>query len=121
LPPRYTCQMRAALLHLIIERCKASKEDIEAVGGTTFFKRLLNENDPQISYLASRFLIDMLQKEKPEQFSDIINTLLARAVEAYDEKLVSNPYLQIKAILEMQDSVGPRRANTSPLVQMSGN
>eukprot|EP01122_Echinamoeba_exundans_P011362 TRINITY_DN4494_c0_g1_i1.p1 TRINITY_DN4494_c0_g1~~TRINITY_DN4494_c0_g1_i1.p1 ORF type:complete len:1100 (-),score=161.24 TRINITY_DN4494_c0_g1_i1:652-3951(-) len=122
LPPRYTCQMRAALLHLIIERCKARKEDIEAVGGTTFFKKLLNENDPQISYLASRFLIDMLQKEKPEQFSDIINTLLARAVEAYDEKLVSNPYLQIKAILEMQDSVGPRRqANTTLVVQPPGS
>lgn len=112
LPPRYTCQMRAALLHLLIERCRRFSEEIDTIGGTGFFKKLLNENDPQISYLASRFLIDKLQREKPEQFADIINTLLARAVEAYDEKLVSNPYLQIKAILEMQDTVGPRNRST---------
>jgi len=57
--------------------------------------------------LASRFLIDMLQKEKPDHFMDIVNTLLAKAIEADDPKLVSNPYLQVKSILEMTNTLSP--------------
>jgi hypothetical protein len=46
-------------------------------------------------------LIDKLQKEQPDNFNMVVNTLLAKAVDLNDEKLVSNPYLQIKAIFEM--------------------
>jgi hypothetical protein len=55
--------------------------------------------------LASRFLIDKLQKEQPENFNMVVNTLLAKAVDLNDEKLVSNPYLQIKAIFEMNSTL----------------
>jgi hypothetical protein len=58
LPPRYTCQMRPALLYLLVERCKDAKEDADAVGGTAFFKKLLTENDPQISlYVISNHVV----------------------------------------------------------------
>ena len=40
---------------------------------------------------------------------DIVNTLLAKAIEADDPKLVSNPYLQVKAILEMKDTISPKQ------------
>jgi hypothetical protein len=53
--------------------------------------------------MASRFLIDKLQQERPDQFKDIVNTLLDKAVQANDEKLMNNPYLQIKAIMQMKD------------------
>lgn len=49
LPPRYTNQSRVAVLHLIIERCKDNQQDMEAVNGSSFFKKLLSENDPHIS------------------------------------------------------------------------
>lgn len=65
--------------------------------------------------LASRFLIDKLQKEQPEYFNMVVNTLLAKAVDLNDEKLVSNPYLQIKAILEMSTTSRRKEHGMSPL------
>jgi len=102
LPPRLTSLARTSLLYLIIEKCKENKQDMHAVGGSSFFKRLLADNDPQISFLASRFLLDKLQHEQPEQFNILVNTLVDKAVKANDEKLVNNPYLQIKAIFELK-------------------
>jgi hypothetical protein len=105
LPPRMNSATRPVVLHFLTERCKHSASDLDAVGGSSFFKQLLTENDPLISYLASRFLIDKLQKEQPENFNMVVNTLLAKAVDLNDEKLVSNPYLQIKAIFEMNTTL----------------
>jgi len=105
LPPRMNSATRPVVLHFLTERCKHSASDLDTVGGSSFFKKLLTENDPLISYLASRFLIDKLQKEQPDNFNMVVNTLLAKAVDMNDEKLVSNPYLQIKAIFEMNTTL----------------
>jgi len=102
LPPREIEEVKVAILYIIMERCRRFSKDWDAVGGRAFFNKLISDSDPQISFLASRFLIDKLQKEQPEQFKQIVNTLLDRAVETNDEQIVSNPYLQIKAILEMK-------------------
>lgn len=45
----------------------------------------------------------------------VVNTLLAKAVDLNDEKLVSNPYLQIKAILEMSTTSRRKEHGMSPL------
>lgn len=49
LPPRLTSLVRVMLLYLLIDKCKDSKTDMQTVGGNTFFKNLLDDNDPQIS------------------------------------------------------------------------
>jgi len=104
LPPRYNNHIRPALLYIIIERCKRNKQDLEMIGSTSFFNKLLFEKDPLVSFLASLFLIELLQTGKPEEFSRLVNNLLDKAVANNDEKLIYNPYLQIKAILEMKST-----------------
>lgn len=49
LPPRMNSATRPVVLHFLTERCKRSTSDLEVVGGSSFFKKLLTENDPLIS------------------------------------------------------------------------
>ena len=49
LPPRMNSATRPVVLHFLTERCKRSTSDLEIVGGSSFFKKLLTENDPLIS------------------------------------------------------------------------
>jgi hypothetical protein len=48
---------------------------------------------------ASRFLIDQLEKEKPDEFHAVMTRLFYKAQQTNDAKLLSNSYLQIKALL----------------------
>lgn len=49
LPPRMNSATRPVVLHFLTERCKNSAADLDVVGGSSFFKKLLMENDPLIS------------------------------------------------------------------------
>jgi hypothetical protein len=49
LPPRMNSATRPVVLHFLTERCKHSTTDLDTVGGSSFFKKLLTENDPLIS------------------------------------------------------------------------
>eukprot|EP01125_Pyxidicula_operculata_P022905 TRINITY_DN9671_c0_g1_i1.p1 TRINITY_DN9671_c0_g1~~TRINITY_DN9671_c0_g1_i1.p1 ORF type:complete len:966 (+),score=154.69 TRINITY_DN9671_c0_g1_i1:47-2944(+) len=102
LPHRFTSKMRLLVLYIIFHRCK-SRQDFEMIGGTLFYKKLLSDKDPHVAFLASRLLIDTIQKEKPEEFKKILSILMSKAVESNDEKILSNPYLQIKTILDYKD------------------
>lgn len=49
MPPRMNSATRPVVLYFLTERCKKSTSDLDVVGGSSFFKKLLTENDPLIS------------------------------------------------------------------------
>lgn len=51
--------------------------------------------------IAGRYIIEQLEEEDPEQYITVLAKLLIKAQEDDDENIISNHYLQIKAILEM--------------------
>jgi len=63
----------------------------------------LVSRDPQIAYVAGKYIIEQLEEEDPEQYRAILSKLLIKAQEEDDENIVSNHYLQIKAILAMSE------------------
>lgn len=79
-----------------LTRCK----DLQQLG-TAFFKTQVHAKDPFIAHAASKYLIEIFQKQQPEQFTKVMNYLLEKAVSNNDEQLIFNPYLQIKSILEI--------------------
>lgn len=52
---------------------------------------------------ASRFIIEQLRRERPEQYQAIFKQLLQRAQVTKDDKLLSNYYLQVISIIEMNN------------------
>lgn len=53
---------------------------------------------------ASRFLIDQLEAEKPEEYKDIMSVFLNKAQQTNNETLVANSYLQIKALIRSSET-----------------
>eukprot|EP01127_Copromyxa_protea_P018705 TRINITY_DN5947_c0_g1_i1.p1 TRINITY_DN5947_c0_g1~~TRINITY_DN5947_c0_g1_i1.p1 ORF type:complete len:690 (+),score=148.92 TRINITY_DN5947_c0_g1_i1:308-2071(+) len=97
-----TTDIRLSLLLIIIGRCRDNPHDMEIIG-TTFFKNLVvNCLDPHVAFYASQFLLEILKKQQPEQYTSIMDTILQRAIEMNDEALLFNPYLQIKMILKLR-------------------
>lgn len=91
LPLRLTSSRRLALLYLITHRCENRKvaihldgllaftllsltrvQDLDKIGGTSFFKRLIRDNDSHVAYVAARFLLRHLKQEQPKEFSSVI-------------------------------------------------
>lgn len=113
-------RVRTALLLLLIERCR-DPQALDQVG-IGFFRQLLADRCPEIAYHASRFLIDQLQAERPEQYTAILNTLLSKAQLTNDEQLLANPYLQINEMIrgfaqdgqQQQQQQQPQAASSSP-------
>eukprot|EP01105_Mastigella_eilhardi_P027050 TRINITY_DN8141_c0_g1_i1.p1 TRINITY_DN8141_c0_g1~~TRINITY_DN8141_c0_g1_i1.p1 ORF type:complete len:199 (+),score=58.91 TRINITY_DN8141_c0_g1_i1:267-863(+) len=91
--------VRAAATLLLAQRCKGGGDALEAVGGTVFFYNLLSDLNPRVAYYASRFLLEHFDQEKPEEYRNCLTRLVSKARETEDENLVSNPYLQVKALL----------------------
>jgi len=98
--PAVTGPMRVVLLILLIEKCK-NKQVLESIGGLPFFKKLLQDRDPSIAYHAARFLVDQLMTEKPDQYRALLNRVLGKAQQTNNQTILENPYLQLKAIMEM--------------------
>ena len=70
--------------------------------GVSFFRSLvLSTTDSHVAFYASMFLLEVLKKQQPEQYTSVMDTILHKAVEANDEALLFNPYLQIKAIMKL--------------------
>lgn len=61
---------------------------------------------------ASRFLIEQLQRERKEQYQAIFSQLLSKAQETNDDKLLSNYYLQVLAIVDMNTQHQNKQKNT---------
>jgi len=45
--------------------------------------------------------VDHLKEERPEKYQALLEDLLSRAQETNNEKLLDNPYLQVREILKM--------------------
>jgi len=96
---------KQVLLHLLIYRCRNEQSSLEAVGGVSFFQKLLHSPSPQISFFAGQFIVEKLEEEDPMQYIALLSRLLAKAQEEGDENIVSNQYLQIKTILQLSSLV----------------
>eukprot|EP00697_Spironema_sp_BW2_P004947 gnl/Spiro4/16687_TR8974_c0_g1_i1.p1 gnl/Spiro4/16687_TR8974_c0_g1~~gnl/Spiro4/16687_TR8974_c0_g1_i1.p1 ORF type:complete len:922 (-),score=164.29 gnl/Spiro4/16687_TR8974_c0_g1_i1:196-2910(-) len=95
LPEKTFADARAMLLLLIIEKCRNATL-FDSIGGVKFFRGLVSDRDAKVAYYASRFLLQQVMEERPDQYKSIL-TELAATGEATEE-LLENPYLQINAI-----------------------
>jgi len=67
-----------------------------------FFRQLVHDRSPELAFYASRFLMEIIQTERPEQYTAVLSTLLMnQARRLNDEQLLKNPYLQILEILNL--------------------
>jgi hypothetical protein len=55
-------------------------------------------------YYVAHFLLERFAAERPDDYRIILSQLLSKAVESNNEQLVSNPYFQFRAILELSAS-----------------
>ncbi|KAL4440437.1 hypothetical protein ABPG75_003438 [Micractinium tetrahymenae] len=92
---------RAAVLLLLMARCAADAAALRALGGTAFFSGLLAEPDVRVRHYASVFVLRQLMLQQPLQYRRALRGVVARAQSANDEKLLANPYLQLRAMLDL--------------------
>ncbi|KAL6073543.1 Protein timeless [Balamuthia mandrillaris] len=95
---------KVVVLQMIVHKCTRSKTDLEAIGGVNFFKKLLMDVNPFIAFYASQFIIEQLQHERKEEYNAIFAHLLAKAQATHNDKLLSNFYLQVLEIIELNTS-----------------
>ncbi|KAJ3425201.1 conditional loss-of-growth [Anaeramoeba flamelloides] len=91
--------IRIAMLHLIIEKTRKSKTDLNSIGGLSFFINLIDDVHPRISYLASIFLYHYWKNNKQKVYLD----LNAQIKLKYKENPIylSNMVFKIKELLEI--------------------
>eukprot|EP00026_Physarum_polycephalum_P000444 Phypoly_transcript_00445.p1 GENE.Phypoly_transcript_00445~~Phypoly_transcript_00445.p1 ORF type:complete len:1231 (+),score=179.96 Phypoly_transcript_00445:1041-4733(+) len=99
-----TSEPRLVVLHFLIDKCKTQKSCLESLGGIAFFIRLLADSHAPIAYYVAHFLLERFAAERPDSYRIILSQLLSKAVESNNEQLVSNPYFQFRAILELSAS-----------------
>jgi hypothetical protein len=93
--------VRLALLLVLMARCikpTASISDDEAE--TVFFSSLLDDADGRVRQFASVFVLRRLMQRQPVKYREALRFVGIRAQQAGEERLVCNPWLQLKAMLE---------------------
>nr|KYP75450.1 hypothetical protein KK1_008184 [Cajanus cajan] len=81
--PGAASDIRATLLLLLIGKCTADPVAFKEVGKERFFMELLNDRDSRVAYYSSAFLL-----------------------KSNNEKLLENPYLQMRGILQLANDLG---------------
>ncbi|XP_042476064.1 uncharacterized protein LOC122057826 isoform X2 [Macadamia integrifolia] len=104
--PGATSDIRAALLLLLIGKCTADPAAFLEVGGEEFFRELLDDTDSRVAYYSSAFLLKRMMTEEPEKYQRMLQSLVFRAQQSNNEKLLENPYLQMRGILKLSDDLG---------------
>ncbi|XP_041000434.1 uncharacterized protein LOC121246368 [Juglans microcarpa x Juglans regia] len=104
--PGATSDIRATLLLLLIIKCTADPAAFQEVGGEEFFRELLDDTDSRVAYYSSTFLLKQMMTEKPEDYQHILQSLVVRAQQSNNEKLLENPYLQMRGILQLANDLG---------------
>ena len=74
----------------------------------------MNLESDQVFSIAGSHILEQFESESPEQYRAILAKLLIKAQEEDDENLVSNPYLQIKAIINMSQNNDTLPISTKP-------
>ncbi|RAL36992.1 hypothetical protein DM860_003914 [Cuscuta australis] len=99
--PGATSDIRATLLLLLIGKCTEDPAAFEDVGGEPFFRALLEDIDSRVAYYSSTFLLKKRMSEEPESYQRLLHNLVSRAQQSNNEKLLENPYLQMRGILQL--------------------
>ncbi|KAK6933209.1 hypothetical protein RJ641_036103 [Dillenia turbinata] len=93
--PGASSDIRAALLLLLIGKCTAEPAAFQEVGGEEFFRELLDDTDSR-----------RMMTEEPEKYKRILQNLVFRAQQSNNEKLLENPYLQMRGIIQLLSDLG---------------
>lgn len=101
--PGATSDIRATLLLLLIGKCTADPAAFQEVGGEEFFRELLDDTDSRVAYYSSTFLLKRMMTEEPENYQRMLQNLVHRAQQSNNEKLLENPYLQMRGILHLSN------------------
>ncbi|XP_057475378.1 uncharacterized protein LOC130763459 isoform X2 [Actinidia eriantha] len=101
--PGATSDIRAALLLLLIGKCTADPAAFQEVGGEEFFRVLLDDRDSRVAYYSSTFLLKRMMTAEPEKYQRMLQNLVFRAQQSNNEKLLENPYLQMRGILQLSN------------------
>jgi len=97
---------RAALLLLLIGNCATNQAAFQEVGGEEFFRSLLDDTDARVAYYASAFLLKRMMTEEPDNYQRMLHNLVFKAQQSNNEKLLENPYLQMRGILQLSSDLG---------------
>ncbi|XP_021892733.1 LOW QUALITY PROTEIN: uncharacterized protein LOC110810757 [Carica papaya] len=103
--PGATSDIRATLLLLLIGKCTADPTAFLEVGGEEFFRELLDDTDSRVAYYSSAFLLKRMMTEKPEKYQSMLQRLVFKAQQSNNEKLLENPYLQMRGILHLSNDL----------------
>ncbi|KAA8539438.1 hypothetical protein F0562_026130 [Nyssa sinensis] len=101
--PGATSDIRATLLLLLIGKCTADPAAFQEVGGEDFFRELLDDTDSRVAYYSSTFLLKRMMTEEPERYQHMLQSIVFRAQQSNNEKLLENPYLQMRGILQLSN------------------
>ncbi|KAK7340868.1 hypothetical protein VNO77_21585 [Canavalia gladiata] len=104
--PGATSDIRATLLLLLIGKCTADPVAFQEVGQEPFFRELLDDTDSRVAYYSSAFLLKRMMTEKPEKYQYMLQNLVVKAQQSNNEKLLENPYLQMRGILQLANDLG---------------
>eukprot|EP00741_Cyanophora_paradoxa_P021778 tig00000241_g21021.t1 len=99
LSPRSSADARAAALALLLRKCRAQPEALASLGGAPRIAALLDtERDPRGLLMLSEFVLEAMRDEPASEAQ--LALALRAAREAGDPELLSNPYLQARALLQ---------------------
>lgn len=104
--PGGTSDVRTALLALLIGKCSVQQTAFDEVGGEEFFRSLLDDMDARVAYYTASFLMKRMMTEEPEKYQRVLHSLVFRAQQSNNEKLLENPYLQMCGILQLSSDLG---------------
>ncbi|KAG7030721.1 hypothetical protein SDJN02_04758, partial [Cucurbita argyrosperma subsp. argyrosperma] len=87
-----------------------------------FCRELLDDTDSRVAYYSSAFLLkarkflstakmnffyfQRMMTEKPEKYQYMLQNLVIKAQQSNNEKLLENPYLQMRGILKLANDMG---------------
>ncbi|KAK8502093.1 hypothetical protein V6N13_038604 [Hibiscus sabdariffa] len=103
--PGATSDIRATLLLLLVGKCTADPTAFQEVGGEEFFRELLDDTDSRVAYYSSTFLLKRMMTEKPEKYQHMLQKLVYKAQQSNNEKLLENPYLQMRGIFQLSNEL----------------
>ncbi|KAF3330486.1 hypothetical protein FCM35_KLT03840 [Carex littledalei] len=105
--PGSTSDIRAALLLLLIGKCTSDPVAFSEVDGNEFFSGLLEDDmDSRVAYYSANFLLKRMMTEEPEAYQRMLQSLIYKAQQSNNEKLLENPYLQMRGILQLSTDLG---------------
>lgn len=104
--PGATSDIRAILILLLIGKCSADPVAFQEVGQEQFFRELLDDTDSRVAYYSSAFLLKRMMTEKPEKYQHMLQNLVVKAQQSNNEKLLENPYLQMRGIIQLANDLG---------------